>query len=180
MHLCLTSVSPYVYLAFLLPLCAIHTIHLCLTSMPDPPSTPFPYHMRAAHLICACTLSLSPTRFRSQLYISHNTCTQVENKTIFVIRDFIQSADLCSAAYYNWRSRCSDCRPKLSTIWLRDGWYFQTPQVGMRVGTLRKCRGVKYLGRRAETQVAQCAYDRSRTNSISAFVRRCTRRLREG
>ena len=46
-----TSVSPYVYLAFLLPPCASHAIHLCLTSMPDPPSTPFPYHMSVAHLL---------------------------------------------------------------------------------------------------------------------------------
>ena len=50
-HLCLTSVSPYVYLAFLPPLVLFTAIHLCLTSMPDPPSTPFPDHMRAAHLL---------------------------------------------------------------------------------------------------------------------------------
>ena len=42
--------------------------------------TPF----TSSPFICACTLSLSSTRFRSQLYISHNTCTQVENKTTFI------------------------------------------------------------------------------------------------
>ena len=33
------------------PLALFTAIHLCLTSTPDPPSTPFPYHMRAAHLL---------------------------------------------------------------------------------------------------------------------------------
>ena len=60
----------------------------CLTGMPDPPSTPFPYHMHAAHLLSSVhvlSLSLSPTRFCSQLYISHNIRIQVENKTTFII-----------------------------------------------------------------------------------------------
>ena len=67
------------------PLVLFTAIHLCLTSMPDPPSTPFPYYMLAAHLLsCACTLSLSPTRFRSQLYIIyHNTCTQCKLSAIW-------------------------------------------------------------------------------------------------
>ena len=180
MHLCLTSVSP---LAFLLPLCAIHAIHLCLTSMPDAPSTPFPYHMRAAHFICACTLSLLPTRFRSQLYVSHNTRTQVENKTIFVIRDFIQSADLHSAAYYNWRSQHSDRRPKLSTIWLWDNWYFETLKWGCELGHFESVAELNILDGEQKLKwlnVHMTGRAQIGLNSIPAFAHRCTRRLREG
>ena len=85
-HLCLTSVFPCVYLAFLPPPCAVHRHSplFCQFARPTFHPISLPHACCSSPFICACTLSLSHTRFRSQLYISHNTCSQVENKTTFI------------------------------------------------------------------------------------------------